>query len=49
MAEDPLVGLWARVGHMGARARKFYPRKVLQYCRRKRLPDPSGLAAFLSW
>jgi len=31
------------------RALKFDPRKVRQYCRRKRLPDPSGLAAFLSW
>jgi len=31
------------------RARKFDPRKLRQYRRRKRLPDPSGLAAFLSW
>jgi len=31
------------------RALKFDPRKVRQYCRRKRLPDPSGLVALLSW
>jgi len=31
------------------RGLKFDPRKVRQYFRRKRLPDPTGLAAFLSW
>jgi len=31
------------------RALKFDPRKVRKYCRRKSLPDPTGLAAFLSW
>jgi len=31
------------------RALKFDPRKVSQHCRRKHLPDPNGLAAFLNW
>jgi len=48
MAEGPLVGLGLGEDTWEL-ALKFNPRKVRQYCRRKRLPDPSGMAAFLSW
>jgi len=49
--------LWLKVRWWGygpeedtwERKLKFDPRTVRQYCRRKRLPGPSGLAAFLSW